>query len=107
MKKNTQERINYLAKKYKDKKVFLYGTGKFFDEIADNYDLTGLNVVGICDKTMEHGEIYKGFKIFALEKMIFEKPDIVIFTVVNSKPIIKFLKEDIFPYCEEFKYTDF
>ena len=44
-----QKQIDGLVKKYKNKKVLIYGTGLLSEEIFKNYDLTGLNIVGIVN----------------------------------------------------------
>ena len=47
---NIQSKIDNLVKKYKDKKIVLYGAGQFCDDIFQNYDLSGLNIIAIADK---------------------------------------------------------
>ena len=50
---NAQEQIDKLVTRYKDKKVVLYGAGEFFQTLQKHFDLSGLNIVGICDKKFE------------------------------------------------------
>ena len=50
---NAQKQIDRLAKKYKNKKIVIYGCGEYFRIIYDNFDLSKLNIVGICDKKFE------------------------------------------------------
>ena len=49
-KHNTQKYINKLAKKYKGKKILLYGNGIISKVIKENYDLSNLNIVAITDR---------------------------------------------------------
>ena len=49
-KHNTQKYINKLAKKYKGKKILLYGNGIISKVIKENYDLANLNIVAITDR---------------------------------------------------------
>ena len=58
---NAQKQINKLAKKYKNKKIVIYGAGEYFRILKENYDLSKLNIVGIADKKFE---INKGANIF-------------------------------------------
>ena len=46
---NVQKQINKQAKKYKNKKILIYGTGLLSSEIFKNYDLSSLNIVGIVN----------------------------------------------------------
>lgn len=45
--------INNLASKYKDKRIILYGAGKFAQYLFENYDFSKLNIVAIADKKFE------------------------------------------------------
>ena len=50
---NTQEFDKILKKlshKLKNKKIIVYGAGILFQTIVRDYDLSCLNIVGICDK---------------------------------------------------------
>lgn len=46
---NAQKQIDKMAKKYKNKKVVIYGAGEYFQLIEQNYDLSKLNIVAIAD----------------------------------------------------------
>ncbi len=50
---NAQKQIDKLAKKYKNKKIVIYGAGEYFDILNQNYDLSKLNIVAISDKKFE------------------------------------------------------
>ena len=47
------EKIDKLARRYKNKRVALYGAGQFADILFENYDLSKLNIVAIADKKFE------------------------------------------------------
>lgn len=51
--KNIQKRVDYLARRYKGKKVVIYGAGDYFLNLRDKCDLSGLNIVGISDRKFE------------------------------------------------------
>lgn len=50
---NAQKQINKLAKKYKNKKIVIYGAGLYFEILEQNFDLSSLNIVAISDKKFE------------------------------------------------------
>lgn len=50
---NAQKQINKLAKKYKNKKIVVYGAGEYFRLLKDNFDLSKLNIIAIADKKFE------------------------------------------------------
>ena len=53
---NAQRQINKLERKYKNKKVVIYGAGEYFQILKNNFDLSKLNVVGIADKKFENSK---------------------------------------------------
>ena len=50
---HAQRQINKLARKYKNKKIVIYGAGEYFQILKNNFDLSKLNIVGIADKKLE------------------------------------------------------
>ena len=46
---NVQKQLDNFAKKYKNKKIVIYGAGNYFQLINENYDLSQINIVGITD----------------------------------------------------------
>ena len=45
-----QKQIDKLTKKYKNKKIVIYGAGIMSEILFKNFDLSKLNIVAICDK---------------------------------------------------------
>ena len=45
-----QKQINKLAKKYKNKKIVIYGAGIMAETLFNNYDTSKLNIVAVCDQ---------------------------------------------------------
>ena len=95
--KKLQKRIDNLTKKYKDKKVLLYGAGKFFRETHENLDLTGLNIIGITDQKFISGNNEKMFDIncFSLPETKNLDYDVILTTVLNPSSVENFLKENM------------
>jgi len=58
---NAQKQINCLAKKYKNKKIVIYGAGEYFKTLYNNFNLSELNIVGISDKKFEDSKKIKDF----------------------------------------------
>lgn len=50
---HAQRQINKLARKYKNKKIVIYGAVEYFQILKNNFDLSNLNIVGIADKKFE------------------------------------------------------
>lgn len=75
-----------LTKKLKGKKVIIYGTGSMFQYIQKNYDLSGLNIIGVSDGKYlleQEGEEDLGYKIIPKEKLSEYDTDFVILGVQN------------------------
>lgn len=46
---NAQKQIENLAKKYKNKKIVIYGAGIMTKTLFENFDFSKLNILAICD----------------------------------------------------------
>lgn len=46
---NAQKQIENLAKKYKNKKIIIYGAGIMTKTLFENFDFSKLNIIAICD----------------------------------------------------------
>ena len=107
----TQEHLDYLkkigfekhlkkiTKKLKDKKIVLYGAGTFFKVIYDNFDLSGLNIIGISDKRFEEhedNEEFCGYKVVAPKEMKELNPDYILVGTLKFVRIIENFYEDMF-----------
>lgn len=75
-----------LIKKLKNKTVIIYGTGSMFQYVLKNYNLSSLNIIGICDvkyNESEEGNIDLGYKIIPKSKLEYYEPDYIILGVQN------------------------
>jgi len=92
---NTQKYIDQLAKKFKNKRVILYGAGMFAKILFNNYDLSKLNIVGISDKKYESSEeeSFNGYKTIKPSELNNTNFDILIFTMKLYKTIEKSLNK--------------
>lgn len=61
-----QKQINKLVRKYKNKKIVIYGAGEYYQILQNNFDLSKLNIVGISDKRFETSKETNPSKYLAL-----------------------------------------
>lgn len=80
---NAQEKINKLAKKYKNKRVVLYGAGQFAKTAFENYDLSKLNIVAIADKKFEQEGKHYFFNINCVKPYDLKKLDYDVILIAN------------------------
>ena len=93
-KNKVQKRLNFLAKKYKDKKVIIYGAGILSKVVFDNYDLSKFNIIAVADVKFYKGEEkfydYKGICGFDVQNF---NPDVIIGAVYDYNGFCTFVKE--------------
>ena len=71
VKHNFEKRLEYLKRKFQNKTILIYGTGKLFKAICENYDLSGLNIIGVTDIKYTpdlEGKLDFGYKIIPYNK---------------------------------------
>ena len=56
-----QAKIDKVAKRYKNRKIALYGAGQFATILFENYDLSKLNIVAVADIKFENPETERNF----------------------------------------------
>ena len=81
-----------LIKELKGKTVILYGAGPFLELILKNYDLSGLNILGVSDKRFyfhEENETWQGYKVFSPDELKELKPNYVL---VSTKLYINIIE---------------
>lgn len=85
-----KKRLEYLAKKLKNKSIVIYGAGSFFQVINENYDLSCLNIIALADKKFsihEEDETYMGYRVCSPHEIKTLNPDYVLvgtLMVVNT-----------------------
>lgn len=88
---NQQKYIDELAKKYKNKKVLLYGAGMFFEALNEYCDLSKLNVIAISDKKFQTEQEFVGYRAIPPQKLEIIKPDVIMFSLAETKFVEKAL----------------
>lgn len=94
---NTQEKIDKLAKKYKNKRIVLYGAGQFSQCIFENYDLSKLNIVGVADKIFEDDKTHEFYNLNCLKPTDLRTMDydVILITNFDTKHFLNILDEAI------------
>lgn len=93
--------LQKMIKRYKNKKLVLYGVGKFFHTIKNNYDLSKLNIIAVSDIMFKEIETpifdeklgYNKISPYCINKL---KPDFVLISVLKDIYIEKFFNEQLF-----------
>ncbi len=94
---NIEKQVKKLVKKCKNKKVVLYGAGEFFYIIKDLCDLSGFNVVGICDlKFTTNPETNKtDYKTMVPNDLKTEDYDAIVITLYNDLIVLPHIEKAI------------
>jgi len=64
---DAQTKIDKIAKRYKNKKIALYGAGQFSNVIFQNYDLSKLNIVAVADRKFKSIEEHFYYNLKCIE----------------------------------------
>lgn len=94
-KNNFDKQLKKHIECFTNKKIIIYGAGKLFETIADNYNLSKLNIIGISDKkfkSISEKETFKGFKIISPKEILSNKPEIILIATLNYLSIIDTFK---------------
>lgn len=94
-----KSKIDFIRENYKNKKVLLYGAGKFASVIFEELDLSGINILGISDKKFMNKDLkedfFKGYKTFSPNEIPELKPDIILITTLSARPVQHYLNQEI------------
>lgn len=88
------KKITKLTKDYKDKKIVIYGAGMMSKILLENYDISSLNVVAVCDKSFEENkpQDFYGYKCITPEELKNFECDVVFVVLLKSWEITQVLK---------------
>ena len=94
---NAQKQIDKIAKKYKGKKVLIYGAGTFFDLICKKYDISKLNIVAISDMKFANDTSLNttDFKAIKPDDMKDFDCDVIIVALLNDLSVAKSIEKNI------------
>lgn len=89
---NFSKNLNRIADKYQNKNIVIYGATKLFDVANRYYNLSKLNIIGVCDENFENhydNEEYYGYKKLNLQEVKNIVPDCLL---VADKDYIKVME---------------
>ena len=88
---NFDKKLKKINNKLKNKTVVIYGTGKLFQAIIKNYNLSNLNIIGITDRKYQNmhniNDKEYGYKIIPYNEFSQIKADYILIAVKEYKPI--------------------
>lgn len=92
-----QKQIDKLAKKYKNKKVVIYGAGQYCRCLFENYNLSKLNIIAVADKKYETDDNcdFYGLKCIAPEELKEIDCDIILLGVYDTFYFLDFLEDEL------------
>lgn len=95
---NFDKQYKKFIKKYKDKKIIIYGAGQFFRIIFSKYDFSMLNIIGICDRSFSKTGIkeFYGYKTIFVEDLYNYEPDLIVTATLEYLNLIEYIQKDIF-----------
>lgn len=104
-----EKQYKKLIKKYKDKRVILYGAGEFFEIYKKTFDLSQFNIIAVTDKNFSDIQEpvfddslgYNVISPYYLHKL---KPDIVLISALDTFVMEKYICEELFKKTGKFKY---
>lgn len=100
---NFQKHLNRLENILKDKKIVLYGAGLFFQTLADNYDLSKLNIIAISDRKFinhEENETFCGYKVCAPDEIKTLNADMLLMSMLYYVQVIWYLEFIVLKNCK-------
>ncbi len=92
------KRLKQLEKKLKNKKILLYGAGTFFQDLAQLYDLSKLNIIGISDgsfNNISRGDTLLGYPKWKLNEISKLSPDYILVSTLYFVNIIEELEQSV------------
>ena len=94
---NLTKKIKTLEKKYKNKRIVIYGAGIMARILFQNYDVSGLNIVGVSDRkyTGRQDEKFFGYPALSSEQLKTFDCDVILVLVKDFIKIIKSLKYEL------------
>ena len=110
---NAHKQFEKLKRKYKNKRIVLYGAGIYFEEVRKNFDLSQLNVIAVSDIKYENKQELTfdeelGYNVISPYKIYTLNPDIVLLTVQEDFYIEEYFCTEVFPKTKhKFKYSRF
>lgn len=105
IKTNFKKHLNKLTKKLKNKRVLIYGDSKLFNTICREYDLSGLHIIGVCDRKYEqqnYSQPTHPYAAIAPSKAYECDVDVILISILNNinNNLITYVQEDLLKNTE-------
>ncbi len=97
-KTNFEKHLKKISKKYKNKKIIIYGAGVFFQVIEKHYDLSELNIIAVADRKFfnhEQEERFRGYLVCAPDEITTLEADYVLIATKKVFNTIEFLQNEV------------
>lgn len=97
-----QKQIDKLAKKYKKKKIAIYGAGQFCRILFDNYDLSKLNIVAVSDRSFvdEANRNFYGLNCITPTELKEVDCDVILIGAYDAFSMHDFLEDELLINCK-------
>lgn len=94
---NVKRQLKSLARQYKNKKIVVYGAGLMSNLLFENYDLSLLNIVAVCDKKFVKSteEKYYGYQAISPNDLKTYDFDAVLVLILNDTEVVDYLKDEL------------
>ena len=96
---NFDKQYKKLLRKYKNKKLVVYGAGQLFETIKEKYDLSKLDIIAVSDgkyTASDIGQEFLGYKKVPLDKIAELKPDYIFVSTLKYLSIIENFEDNVF-----------
>ena len=83
--------LKSLTKELSNERVVVYGDGSLFKLILDNYDLSGLNIIGVADKKFEDcccDKSMSGYRIIKINDINSSNVDCILISLKFYIPVL-------------------
>lgn len=94
-KNSLSARVLNIKKNLKNKRVLIYGTGKFFKKVYKDCNLSELNIIGVVDKKYELNDSMQedfGYKVVRISEIQKQNADCILVCLEKPLLVIKELK---------------
>ncbi|MDD3012979.1 MAG: glycosyltransferase [Candidatus Gastranaerophilales bacterium] len=85
--------LNSLRHNYKDKEIYCYGAGAYFQNLLKEYNFLDINIKGIFDKDESlTGTEISGYPVLNPDKMLKLNIDLLVITVINPCVVEEYIR---------------
>ncbi len=106
MKKYLKHANFEVPKNLSNKRVLIYGVGELFQCAYENYDFSGVNIIGVSDMRFNETTEFMGFCAVSPDNITSLKPDVILVAIKEYKSLVKrftnqFPGIEVLPLCKK------